>query len=173
MKKNNVTYLHIASPCDEGWEQMIPDAQGRFCGSCQKTVIDFTQMSDAQVLATISKAAAGCCGRFQNDQLDRPIYAESHYRVPFLPAMVLASMLILAVPVTLHAQQKATVTTPVKKQVQPSIGDTVICNTGVTAGMPVMVPPPPPPQHVLMGAIAPPKVIRKDTKPAKKHKSKS
>ena len=41
--------LQIPEPCHESWEKMNPVEQGRFCNSCQKAVIDFTGMSDAQL----------------------------------------------------------------------------------------------------------------------------
>jgi hypothetical protein len=46
--------LTIPKPCHENWEQMTPVEQGRFCASCQKQVIDFTNMNDRQ-LATFFK----------------------------------------------------------------------------------------------------------------------
>jgi hypothetical protein len=30
----------IKNPCSENWGQMSPNANGRFCSSCQKTVLD-------------------------------------------------------------------------------------------------------------------------------------
>jgi hypothetical protein len=45
--------LKIASPCSQNREEMIPNAEGRFCTHCQKTVIDFTQMSDYEIAAFI------------------------------------------------------------------------------------------------------------------------
>jgi hypothetical protein len=52
---------------------MTPGAQGRFCNSCQKTVTDFTQMSDAQLIAFFKKPKQSTCGRFTQDQLDNDI----------------------------------------------------------------------------------------------------
>ena len=42
--KKKVSY-GIAEPCHEDWNAMIPEEKGRFCKSCEKTVIDFTRMS--------------------------------------------------------------------------------------------------------------------------------
>ena len=62
---------------------MTPQGAGRHCASCQKVVIDFTQKTDAEVL-TILRAAAGggTCGRFRENQLDRPL----HQPVPARPS---------------------------------------------------------------------------------------
>lgn len=65
--------LSISSPCHENWEAMKPEDKGRFCGSCQKTVIDFTGMSDRQMAEFFKKPATSLCGRFHADQLERAI----------------------------------------------------------------------------------------------------
>lgn len=51
----------------------MPEEKGRFCGSCQKTVIDFTTMSDRQIAAFFKKPTGLTCGRFHQDQLNREI----------------------------------------------------------------------------------------------------
>jgi hypothetical protein len=51
---------------------MTSAEKGRFCGSCQKQVVDFTNMSDLQLVAFFRKESSGSvCGRFMPDQLDR------------------------------------------------------------------------------------------------------
>lgn len=70
MKKIN---LSIPKPCHENWNNMPSVDKGRFCASCQKTVMDFTGMSDRQLAAFFKKPAGSVCGRFQQDQLNRDI----------------------------------------------------------------------------------------------------
>ncbi|MFN0201626.1 MAG: hypothetical protein ACKVTZ_08905 [Bacteroidia bacterium] len=41
--------LHIASPCHEEWDNMQPNEMGRYCDSCQKTVIDFSKMTEIEI----------------------------------------------------------------------------------------------------------------------------
>ena len=66
--------LSIHEPCHENWEGMTPVDKGKFCGSCQKQVIDFSNMSDRQIAEFFKKPSTGSvCGRFMNDQLDRTI----------------------------------------------------------------------------------------------------
>jgi hypothetical protein len=66
--------LQIPKPCHENWNEMTPYDQGRFCNSCQKNVVDFTGMSDSQLVAFFKKPTTGSvCGRFMNDQLEREI----------------------------------------------------------------------------------------------------
>ena len=76
--------LQIPEPCHEDWNKMIPGEKGRFCDSCQKTVHDFTGMSDAQLVAFFKKPSTGSlCGRFMDDQLDRNIEIPGK-RIPWL-----------------------------------------------------------------------------------------
>ena len=64
--------LQIPLPCHEDWDKMTALEKGKFCSSCQKPVIDFTGMSDAQLMTFFKKPSIGSvCGRFQEDQLNR------------------------------------------------------------------------------------------------------
>jgi hypothetical protein len=54
---------------------MTPKEQGRFCGSCQKIVVDFSAMSDKELLNYISNASQHLCGRFAPDQLNKDLKA--------------------------------------------------------------------------------------------------
>ena len=64
--------LQIPEPCHEDWNKMTPVDKGRFCDSCQKAVVDFTGMSDMQLVAFFKKPSTGSvCGRFFNDQLQK------------------------------------------------------------------------------------------------------
>jgi hypothetical protein len=66
--------LSIPEPCHENWDAMTPETQGRFCQSCAKVVVDFTAMSDAELLAFFAnKTGQSVCGRLAADQLQQPI----------------------------------------------------------------------------------------------------
>lgn len=66
--------LSIPTPCHEDWNKMSPVEKGKFCGSCQKKVIDFSTMSDREIATFFKKTSTGSvCGRFMEDQLDRSI----------------------------------------------------------------------------------------------------
>ena len=91
--------LRIPQPCHEKWADMKPEEKGRFCLSCQKTVVDFSYMTDRQVLEYFSSYTGSACGRFSNDQLNRPITAgvqkpDKWYKYLlglFVPAMLIGS----------------------------------------------------------------------------------
>ena len=61
--------IQIPEPCHENWDNMTTADQGRYCNACAKTVIDFSAMTDTQVLNYFKKDTGNTCGRFHNDQL--------------------------------------------------------------------------------------------------------
>jgi len=66
--------ISIPKPCHEDWNKMTPDAKGAFCGSCQKSVYDFSKKSDEEIIAVFEKEEKGkVCGRFTPSQLSRPV----------------------------------------------------------------------------------------------------
>src|SRR6185436_6596711 len=76
--------LSIPTPCHENWDNMTPVEKGKFCGSCQKQVVDFSRMSDREIALFFKKPSTGSvCGRFMEDQLDRDIEIPKK-RIPWI-----------------------------------------------------------------------------------------
>jgi hypothetical protein len=71
--KQQPLQVYIPEPCPENWNQMQPSGNGRYCGQCAKTVVDFSTMSDQQVLQYLSGTQGRICGRFAADQLNAPL----------------------------------------------------------------------------------------------------
>jgi TonB-dependent SusC/RagA subfamily outer membrane receptor len=66
--------LTIPEPCHENWQQMTPTEQGRFCNACAKEVIDFSMMTDTEVLNYFTSLTHDkVCGRALPSQLERTI----------------------------------------------------------------------------------------------------
>jgi len=63
--------ISIPQPCHENWQQMTPNEQGRFCASCQKTVVDFTDWTDKMLIDFLLKNKTVTCARFTNIQLEK------------------------------------------------------------------------------------------------------
>ncbi|WP_293307898.1 hypothetical protein [Pedobacter sp. UBA5917] len=92
--------ITIPEPCHEQWNEMIDIEKGKFCGSCQKSVIDFVQFSDADMIRWFENNQAESCGRFNPEQLDRYIGSEkrSYFRF-FKPSLIAASLFaFLSIP---------------------------------------------------------------------------
>jgi hypothetical protein len=66
--------ISISQPCHENWQGMTPTTNGRHCAACQKVVVDFTQKTDAELLAYLRQHRGGLCGRFNPAQLARPLH---------------------------------------------------------------------------------------------------
>ena len=75
--------LSIPEPCHENWDEMTPDGKGKFCASCQKPVIDFTNMTERQVAEFFRRPGSSTCGRFLQDQLNRDLRL-SKKRIPWI-----------------------------------------------------------------------------------------
>ena len=55
---------------------MTPTDVGRHCAACQTQVVDFTRMSDGEVIVFLRQTTPGRrCGRFREDQVGRPLLA--------------------------------------------------------------------------------------------------
>lgn len=68
--------LKINEPCHEDWSKMTSKEPkigmySRHCDSCEKSVVDFTQNSRAEIIAyMISNRENSICGRMRADQFD-------------------------------------------------------------------------------------------------------
>ncbi len=66
-----VKKIELSFVCDEDWNKMTPVQFGRHCAACQKTVINFSGMSDAQIIAFYAqKGNEKTCGQFRTGQLE-------------------------------------------------------------------------------------------------------
>ncbi|WP_281226985.1 hypothetical protein [Flavobacterium aquiphilum] len=86
--------ITIPKPCHEDWDKMTPNNNGRFCSSCSKTVVDFTNMSPNEIQMYYQQHS-NVCGRFKNSQLDsltiqipnRVLFSQTNYHKIFLLAL--------------------------------------------------------------------------------------
>lgn len=62
---------------------MTPEAQGAFCGVCQKSVIDFSKKSAIEVQSILEERKDDkICGRFSNEQLGEEVIEVPLYALP-------------------------------------------------------------------------------------------
>lgn len=102
MKKYTVS---IATPCKASMQNMTPMIGGRFCNSCQQQVVDFTNMSDQQIIDYLKKHNH-VCGSLLPSQLNRELVERPKRR--WVPAALLAGMLALVLPEIGKGQHKIT-----------------------------------------------------------------
>lgn len=89
--------ITIPEPCHEDWNKMTPNDNGRFCGSCSKNVVDFTNWLPEKIQAYFLQHS-NVCGRFKKSQLDsltiqipnRVLFSQTQYHKMFLLALFIA-----------------------------------------------------------------------------------
>ncbi|QJD79934.1 hypothetical protein [Spirosoma rhododendri] len=70
--------VQIPQPCPQSWDNMQPNDTGRFCTSCQKTVVDYTTLSDQELIKRLARPTAETqCGRLRDDQFNRLLVADT------------------------------------------------------------------------------------------------
>jgi hypothetical protein len=90
----------IPKPCHENWSAMSPKEKGRFCGSCSKTVVDFTKKSPSEIKEyLIEKKHERVCGHFYKKQLDSIVIEIPqiifHQQLSFQKIFVLALFFVM------------------------------------------------------------------------------
>jgi len=89
--------IQIPTKCTVLESNFRPHEKGDWCLSCQKTVVDFTGMSDADIIRFFQDKPVGesNCGRWRNDQLNKsyrpnPVHQKSSGWWPVLVGSVLS-----------------------------------------------------------------------------------
>lgn len=96
--------LSIPEPCGAPLRDMPITAMGRFCHDCQKQVVDFSNMTDRQIVAYVEKHG-NCCGMLRPSQLNRDMLVPTQ-KTTWVQAALFAGMLALTLPETAKAQQR-------------------------------------------------------------------
>jgi hypothetical protein len=129
--------IQIKEPCNADWQEMTPEKSGKFCGACEKVVIDFSKMNDAEIKNYfITYSNQKTCGRFLASQLNRPLLTE---RVPLFNALfrqwnnmpVLRTIMLLITSTSIWisgcVKNNTTKGAPVyESENAPFMGDTVV-----------------------------------------------
>jgi hypothetical protein len=134
--KTQSVHITIPTPCHESWANMDATDKGAFCHSCRKEVIDFTVMTDREVVEYLQKHKTGC-GRLRHDQLDHTLTIPQVHNGVFgwkalllgLLPLLSARQLIAAPASTVRTDQSPIKSTPKLDTVAaPSCGhDIEIC----------------------------------------------
>jgi hypothetical protein len=106
MKLQSLNQVHIPVPCHENWDAMTEAEKGRFCAVCQKTVVDFSQMNELQILDFLSqkKQSEEICGRFKTSQLPKTSHSWADKISQKLRCFALALLMAFGIPKISKAQ---------------------------------------------------------------------
>ena len=101
--------ISIPTPCNQQWSDLTHVSGGGFCSSCQKQVIDFTDLSEKKIVDHLSRAEGKICGRFREEQLQTHYLLKESSRIKpgmsLIKAGVIGAFLLLISKPTL-AQEK-------------------------------------------------------------------
>lgn len=124
--------IDIPKPCNEGWQNMTPTQKGRFCASCQKEVIDFTQLSSSDINRK-TKSSKDICGRFTKDQLQQNYTISSQNNLSRLGiALGLGSIIAVAQPSFAQEKQIKVKTEQSNVRVLGELAETQTQNNSIT-----------------------------------------
>jgi hypothetical protein len=175
--------INIPKPCHENWDAMQPRQEGKFCGSCCKTVVDFTNWETQDIFAYL-KQNTGTCGKFKKSQL-QPVQVEEdvvlhivHSNVSLWRKMVAVVVVVFLLGTTSCTEnnvgkalnttnnikdslltavdstlQTDTVNTITETEMGGLLGEPVAVATR-TLGTPQVIDVPPPVEHGIVGEIA-------------------
>lgn len=85
--------VELKSPCEISASYLTPLQGGSFCSSCEKTVVDYSNMTDSEMKDYITKFGLGC-GSFRADQLNRELAPAIRHKNRFLYLPILAALFV-------------------------------------------------------------------------------
>lgn len=145
MGTNRTIQLSVPQPCTQNWEKMSVTDKGRFCGSCNKSVIDFTNYSDQQLAAFFERNAANVCGKFRMDQLHKPLHTLQQVPKLSIPPFLISAVLAIGLGNGAYANEKPVTPTYIHAKQNPAKeeqdrtpvlgGDSTRCISGTVIDM--------------------------------------
>lgn len=92
---NTQKSLVIANPCHANWNKMTATEKGRFCASCTKEVVDFTNKKKEDIIEYLEnyKGEGQTCGQFSASQIDK--VGKNYINSSFFKRMGISFMALL------------------------------------------------------------------------------
>ena len=125
--------LVLTNPCSEQWDDMQQSGAGRYCDRCEKSIVDLTAKSDAELIRFFKNKAHHVCGRLLPGQLNRKLVLPSekmnwHWLMPLaVGAIVVAPAQAQKLsPAMVHSDQTAAL---LPASAQPGIGKPMLRNS--------------------------------------------
>lgn len=88
-------FLQLKKPCQENWESMTPQDQGRYCQQCAKNVLDLSQASMLEIAQALKENNGSLCARITQKQLNTPVFLLSEKTQPSQSSFAKVGMALL------------------------------------------------------------------------------
>jgi hypothetical protein len=146
--------ITIPEPCHEDWNKMTPNKNDRFCGSCSKNVVDFTNMMPDEIQVYFQQHD-NICGKFKNSQLNsltiqiqnRVLHSQTHYHKMFLLALFIAMGTTLFSCSDKNGNKQNIDKIEVVNEPKPEIDRITVGDVKYNPNDTLNIPPPPPPSR--------------------------
>ncbi len=88
--------LVLTNPCSQQWDDLQPAGAGRYCDRCEKSILDLTTKSDAELIQFFQNKQDNVCGRLLTSQLNRKLVSPSskvswHWLMPLALGSIVVS----------------------------------------------------------------------------------
>ena len=114
--------LKVENSCTESWENMQTTENGKFCGICQKNVVDFSIMNDAQIIEFFQNYEGGkLCKKIKKSQQNKQFLVNKKVilkrKINFWKIAALTAGIFIAA--TSQSQGQTTDNQQIKQENQP------------------------------------------------------
>jgi hypothetical protein len=89
-------FLTLKNPCNKKWSTIHRTDNERFCSSCSKTVLDFTKLTDYQIVDILKGSEEKICARLSEQQLERELRISSLRKYNFLIPKFLSGLILFS-----------------------------------------------------------------------------
>lgn len=87
--------LHVVRPCTMRWETLEPRGNGRYCGECDKVVVNMSNLTEREAMAIVENTER-VCGMFLLDASGRAQHRREKTRAAGTVAAAAASAMLAA-----------------------------------------------------------------------------
>lgn len=88
--------LNVVSPCSENIDNFESHAEGHFCRSCERVVIDMTRMTEKAAFKLVEDAHEQVCGLILRDQNGDAVFRQEPKRSPVVAAAIAVGSMLAA-----------------------------------------------------------------------------
>jgi len=86
-------HITIPSLCAKSWNGMLSTENGRYCGHCQKEVVDFSGWTEAEIASYVLNSKRKVCGMLGTHPVNTQIAPAPTLRFTLLAVLSMTSVL--------------------------------------------------------------------------------